>query len=1037
MTAVLVGLRYSESYKHTLALGYLKAYADAQPALRGKVRTLILERGSRTPPARVAADVLAEAPDLVGFACYLWNVGAVLETCRALKRARPELVVVLGGPEATPRAEALLRGHPEVDLVACGEGEETYAELLTRLAAGERAPGFGAGVPGTLSRGGAGPVRGPERPHIADLARVPSPYLDGTFKVRTGDSLVLETSRGCPLHCRFCDWQNKQARRWFPKERAFAEVAAVARQASGLFYFVSDSDVFADKARALELLEAFTRLTAEQGVHWHFQTTLSRIDEALARRLDSFKFSLGAGIETVQRAPLRRMSRGFDRAGTERAAAALRRLAPRLSVHVQLIHGLPDDTLPGYRGSLEWALARKPDVLFLPRALALPGADFGREASRYGITHSPEPPYEVRATESFPEEDMRAADRLAFAVLNVHRSGPLRRALEGLDGGDSGRAVFRHEALWERLTAVVPTAARAVALYEAGSPLSQVMEQEPFNWWTLPPAERVRALGETARLCREEAARPGAPAPSPGLGRLIRAAEAESLWAAFVESAAFRPLVTKLMGGLPADSDRVQWVGWEGFPREWGVCPNAAVTHVLSSLHYDYFAACPHPHGRHMHLEDFSDWPRVERAFEGAHGAALAVVLSNVYGIVPPERRVRFLSLLRESTHTLGRLVLWFDDVGRSALERRDGAADADPAAPDPEAVRRDLAEAGWCLEGEPRTMALTGPLAGKVTWRFFTAAPASVRRDPKAVERVRSFAREEPCVYPSLRCNQDCVFCSSPGEGREQTASEVEALAGRGGPVLSIEGGEPTLLMRRGLPALAAAAKAAGTRDVVLCTNGSALERPEPVRRLLASGVTEFNVNLPAHEPALFDALTRTRGRFPRRVAAVRTILETAGPDRLRLTHVVTSRNAAHLPAFAAWAADAFPGLRRVSFNLVKVLGYVRADTGLVPRLTEAGPPLRAALGVCRDRGLTAYVDGVPLCHLQGFEDRSIDLQKIPDGDFAHAFEKTHRAACAACTLSALCSGPREDYVGLYGDGELKASARDPRRIPRAPGRR
>lgn len=1018
-TAVLVGLRYAESYKHTLALGYLKSYADA--ALRGKVRTVLLERGLRTPPERVAQEALAEDPAFVGFACYLWNVDAVLATCRELKRLRPGLVTALGGPEATPRAEALLRGHPEVDLVVRGEGEETYAELMGRLAAGAHGPGFGAGVPGTVARAGARLVVAGERPHIADLSRVPSPYLDGTFRVRTGESLVLETSRGCPLTCRFCDWQNKQPRRWFPKERALAEVAAAARQAAGLFYFVSDSDVFADKARAEELLDAFARLTRDQAIHWHFQTTLARIDEGLARRLDSFKFSLGAGIETVQRAPLRRMARGFDRERTERAAQLLRRLAPRLSVHIQLIHGLPDDDLAGYRGSLEWALARKPDVLFLPRALALPGADFGREPARYGIKHSPLPPYEVTSTESFPEADMRAADRLAFGVLNVHRSGPLRRALELL-GGSGTPSVTLHEALLERLKAALPTAARADALYEAGSALAQVMEQEPFNWWTLPPPERVRAVGVTAALCRAELAASGREALWPDVRRLLAASEADALWGAFVESAAFRPLAARLLGDLPADSDRVQWVGWEGFPREWGVCPNAAVTHILSSLHYDHFAACPHPHGRHVHLEDFGEWDKVERLFAGGHRAALAVVLSNVYGILPSEKRVPFLRLVRECTHTLGRLVLWFNDTGRSPLEWRGPHPAPGQAAPSAEAARRELAEAGWtCTEGS-RSLSLKGPLAGKVTWTFLAAVPAGAARDPKALERVRSFAREEPCVYPTLRCNQDCVFCSSPGEGREQTQAEVEALVGRGGPTLSIEGGEPTLLLRRGLPALAAAAKAAGTRDVVLCTNGAALERPGAVEALLEAGVTEFNVNLPAHEAALFDALTRTSGRFPRRVAAVRNILATAGPGRTRLTHVVCSRNAARLPEFAAWAAGAFPGLRRVSFNLVKVLGYVRADPGLVPRLSEAGPPLRKALAVCRRRGIDAFVDGFPLCHLEGFSDRSVDLQKLPGGDYSHSFEKTHRTACASCARRAGCAGPREDYVELYGDGELRS---------------
>lgn len=1021
VTSVLVGLRYREQYRHSLSLGLLKSYADSLPGLRGRARTVLLERKADTPHERLLADILAESPAVVGFSCYLWNLEAALAAAAALKKALPEVLIVLGGPEAFPKAEALLTENPAVDLIVLGEGELTYAELLERLCAGASGTEALEGLAGTLSRRGGGTLRGPERPLIQDLSILPSPYLDGTFKVRTGDQLVLETSRGCPLHCRFCDWQNHQPRRWFPASRALAEVARVAEQASGIYYFVSDSDMFADKARAMQLLAGFEKATGPRSTHWHFQTTLARIDEDLARLLDSAKFSLGAGVETIQPAALRRMRRGFDRARTEKAVAAIKRFAPKLSLHIQLIHGLPDDTLGGYRDSLEWALSCRPDVLFLPRALALPGAEFGQDPAAFGIVSEPGPPYRILSTETFPAEDLREADLLAFRVLSLHRVGPIRRALEALEGPGCGA---RRTALFERLWGRFEAAREREGGYAAGTPLAQIMEQYGFDWTRLDARVRLRALAETGRLVEETLAADGRTPEWPAVRAFLRAMEAEVLWGELAGTEAFKRLLGGLLGEIPMDSSQVHWVGWEGVPSEWSLCHNASKTHMVSTLHYDYFEVCPVRSGQHLHLEDLGEPRAWEKLFSGSRRATLAVVLSNIYAAIPPEQRVPLLKRIREWTHSLGRLLLWVDDAGRPSLERRGPGSGRDWPVPDADSVRKDLLEAGWTLEREPRRLASSGPFGGAVTWTLFSALPGRGQRDARAAERIGAFAHEEPCVYPTLKCDQACLYCSSEGEGREQTMEEVAALARRGGPTFSIEGGEPTLLLRKGLPELAAAARAAGTREVVLCTNGAALEDPESVRLLLESGVTEFNVNFPAHTEALFDALTGTKGKFPRRMAAVANILAEAGPERTRLNFVITALNAPHAEDFVAAMKSALPGLRKVSFNLVKVLGRVRADPTLVPRLSAAAPVLRRALEKARALGMEAFVDGVPLCHLSGFEDRAVDAQKLPGGDWAHGHEKGEVPACRRCRRRGSCAGPREDYVELYGAAEFRAVA-------------
>ncbi|MBI2362326.1 MAG: hypothetical protein HYV15_02945 [Elusimicrobia bacterium] len=85
VTSVLVGLRYREQYRHSLSLGLLKSYADSLPGLRGRARTVLIERKSDVPHGRLVADILAEEPVLVGFSCYLWNLEACLAAAAAVK----------------------------------------------------------------------------------------------------------------------------------------------------------------------------------------------------------------------------------------------------------------------------------------------------------------------------------------------------------------------------------------------------------------------------------------------------------------------------------------------------------------------------------------------------------------------------------------------------------------------------------------------------------------------------------------------------------------------------------------------------------------------------------------------------------------------------------------------------------------------------------------------------------------------------------------------------------------------------------------
>jgi radical SAM superfamily enzyme YgiQ (UPF0313 family) len=76
-------------------------------------------------PINQAVEHLIDA-DIVGFSTYVWNIRFSLALARELKRRRPDVLIVMGGPQVPDHAEAFLRGSPFVDLVCHGEGERTF-----------------------------------------------------------------------------------------------------------------------------------------------------------------------------------------------------------------------------------------------------------------------------------------------------------------------------------------------------------------------------------------------------------------------------------------------------------------------------------------------------------------------------------------------------------------------------------------------------------------------------------------------------------------------------------------------------------------------------------------------------------------------------------------------------------------------------------------------------------------------------------------------------------------------------------------------
>jgi len=191
-------------------------------------------------PQHIAAVATANGPGVWLFSDYIWTVEQTLALSKMVKQLSPMNFVVHGGPSAPKyeaAAERFMQEHPEVDVIVRGEGEATLCHLLGQLHIGFATRTLEplrtvSGI--TFSPApGEKPVRTPDRDR-SPPEHLPSPYLGGHFDDYAAPivAATIETNRGCPYGCAFCDWGSAtlQKIRRFDLDRVAAEIEWIGKR---------------------------------------------------------------------------------------------------------------------------------------------------------------------------------------------------------------------------------------------------------------------------------------------------------------------------------------------------------------------------------------------------------------------------------------------------------------------------------------------------------------------------------------------------------------------------------------------------------------------------------------------------------------------------------------------------------------------------------------------------------------------------------------------------------------------------------------
>jgi len=416
---VLCGIsaRYSHS---SLALLCLSACTDVP------VRRAEFTINDRT--ARIVDALARMRPDAVGFSCYIWNIAQVLQTASSLKKILPECFILLGGPEVSFDAPALMEAHPFIGMIVCGPGETPFAYFAKRFASGrdvKDTPSACVRTPDGLAMNAAAPP--------FDLNRLRFMYDDLTaFSHRT---IYYETSRGCPFGCAYC-MSARERMSYLPLARVHDELAHFIRADVRQVKLV-DRTFNHPPERGREILRMLLALSAQYPqscTRFHLEISAYLLDDetlALLARAKPGLIQLEVGIQSTHAETLRAVHRTHDiqavLRNTERLCAM-----PNLRVHADLIAGLPFEDYETFGRSFNDVYRLRPAALQLGFLKVLKGAPIRKLALKYRIAYTDYAPYEVLSTHVLPYESLSRLHRIAALTDALYNSGHFAMTLDCL-----------------------------------------------------------------------------------------------------------------------------------------------------------------------------------------------------------------------------------------------------------------------------------------------------------------------------------------------------------------------------------------------------------------------------------------------------------------------------------------------------------------------------------------------------------------------------------------------------------------------------
>ncbi len=363
--------------------------------------TALVAGADRLDDNHLSERIVKARPSVLACTLYLWNVERTLHLLGRIRPLIPDLRVIVGGPEVA-RDHPFLFRSPDIDVAVTGEGEPVFPSILTAIRKKGRT-NFKA-VAWKIRKSWAWGTRDPTQPPLLDV--LPPPGWKDYRPDGTGMA-YLETTRGCPMDCTYCCYnQRRRGVSFLNADEVLRRIAAFRKQGVREIRIIDPT--FNANPHFEEII---SRLAAARGRRLKFFAELrpDRISKTTAQKLARAGFAeIEVGVQCRNPTVLRAIKRPLDLRAVDQGIRHLSSAGIRVTL--DLMYGLPGQTLKDVRRDIRWAAGRRNVRVQCLQTLVLPGTEIRTDAKQYRMQFSNVPPYPVTATSTMSEVEIRRSE---------------------------------------------------------------------------------------------------------------------------------------------------------------------------------------------------------------------------------------------------------------------------------------------------------------------------------------------------------------------------------------------------------------------------------------------------------------------------------------------------------------------------------------------------------------------------------------------------------------------------------------------------
>lgn len=403
----------------------------------------LLPAGYDDNPIKAVYQKVTQSPNPIClFSSYVWNEAINLKVAKHVKKISPNSLIIFGGPHV-PKfegdTEEFLQDNPFIDVAVLGEGEAAMAEILVAFAGTPRRKRDMTKlneITGLVFSSKDKPsTRTGERQRIRDITELPSPYLTGEFEPWFQDfkSAILETNRGCPYGCTYCDWGSATLAKVtkFTPARVIAEIEYIASRKTESI-FLADAN-FGMLEQDIEIATAVVEIRKRTGYPQRLYTNFAknggrRLMEVTKILHDGGLLPTGIiALQTTDPTVLKAIAR--DNIKTEAYERMMTYFnEENIPMASDLMIGLPGQTIESFANDLQFCFDWKVSATGNYTSL-MPNAPFAERSykEKHGIVAGADDM--IQSTASFSEADMDYMKRLYTTYQFNVRFGVLKYIL--------------------------------------------------------------------------------------------------------------------------------------------------------------------------------------------------------------------------------------------------------------------------------------------------------------------------------------------------------------------------------------------------------------------------------------------------------------------------------------------------------------------------------------------------------------------------------------------------------------------------------